>query len=70
MSGLSEIGLSTEDLDRAVAAVLHRVEPTLDQALLLDAFHTIGRTKMRTRTLADAVLGVPEILTSVLRPGL
>ena len=32
--------------------------------LLLDAFHTIGRTKMRRRTLADAVLADPAILTS------
>ena len=32
--------------------------------LLLDAFHTIGRTKMKRRTLADAILADPAILTS------
>ena len=64
MSVFGDIGLSAEDLDSAVVTVLHRVEPTLNPPMLLDAFHTIGQTKMRRRTLADAVLADPTILTS------
>lgn len=64
MSVFGDTGLSAEDLDRAVVSVLQQIEPTLDPPTLLDAFHTIGRTKMRRRTLSDAVLADPAILTS------